>query len=219
MQTDIETKTLILVAGPSGAGKSVFINQYREGRLAPALQRLLPDDAQRWPQLGANDCMKRGVGIERVLPRDWQARGAIAHYDTAYIHRFGMSGYDADPIAPVFARAAQLIVVSILPAPAVLNAQFDTRLQAQRGKKSASHLFWRDHVRAPLEKLLQRLKGQDVRATGELYRNEEWLKGSYEAWERYARGLVTAKPGSRLITLEPCTEEGAGQNFRVVSVG
>jgi hypothetical protein len=219
MQGDIETKTLILVAGPSGAGKSVLINQYREGRLAPELQQLLPGDAQRWPQLGANDCMKRGVGIERVLPKDWRAPGAIAHYDTAYIHRFGLASYQDDPIAPVFERARNLVVVSILPAPHVLNAQFESRLSSLRGKKSASHLFWRDYVRGPVERALNRLRGQNVRATGELYRNAEWLKASYETWETYARGLVAMKPGSRLINLEPCADAEGGQSFRVISVG
>ena len=70
---DLGQKTLPLVAGPSGAGKTVFINQYRSGTLAPELTRLLPANGERWPQIGANDCLKRGVGIDRVLPRDWPA--------------------------------------------------------------------------------------------------------------------------------------------------
>lgn len=173
--TTPDTAELILVAGPSGSGKTVFINQFRSGNLPHELRRWLPESSERWPQLGANDCMKRGVGLAGVLPRNWTAPGAVVHYDTAYIHRFGLTSYDEDPISELFHRARRLIVVSIEPKPEVLKAQFSNRHARHRSQKSSSHLFWRDNVRSPLERLRQRIVGNAMRDTEDLYKDPVWL--------------------------------------------
>jgi len=213
---DLEKKTLLLVAGPSGAGKTVFINQYRSRTLAPELTRLLPANAERWPQIGANDCMKRGVGIDRVLPREWPAPGGIAHYDTAYVHRFGL-GYEHDPVSELFLNAGQVIVVSIRPPAETLKAQFEARTARQRAAKKTSHVLWKDHVRRPIERAIGRIKGIDPRDTGELYRDAGWLNRCYDEWTTFAGHLIRGKPGSRLIALEPCLDDRGNQSFRLIS--
>lgn len=221
LQSEAATKILLLIAGPSGAGKTVFINQFRAGTLAPELQQLLqqllPGNARTWPQVGANDCMKRGVGIGKVLPRDWQAPGAVVHYDTAYIHRFGVTAYEQDPIAGLFRSAGQIVAVSIAPPASALRAQFGNRLARQRGAKKASHLVWKDHVRRPIERALNRLRGLDPRDTGDLYRDAEWLARCYAEWNAYVGRLIAGKPGSRAVTLEPCVDAAGRPSFRVIS--
>lgn len=215
---DLGQKTLLLVAGPSGAGKTVFINQYRSGTLAPELTRLLPANAERWPQIGANDCMKRGVGIDRVLPRDWPAPGGIAHYDTAYVHRFGLSGYEQDPVSELFRSAGQVIAVSICPPAETLQAQFQDRAARHRGAKHVSHLLWKDYVRRPIERAIGRVKGTDPRDATELYRDASWLDRCYDEWAAFAGRLIRGKPGSLLIRLEPCLDDRGNQSFRLISV-
>lgn len=218
-RTTPDTAELILVAGPSGSGKTVFINQFRSGNLPLDLRRWLPDNSERWPQLGANDCMKRGVALASVLPHTWTAPGAVVHYDTAYIHRFGLKSYDEDPIAELFHRARRLFVISLEPKSEVLRAQFAERLARHRGKKSPSHLFWRDNVRSPLEKLRQRIKGIAVRDTEELYEDPLWHAVGAKAWNSYIRALVDRKPGSLLLALEPGPEVNGMETFRKISSG
>ncbi|MGQ0671374.1 MAG: hypothetical protein ACT4N2_00635 [Hyphomicrobium sp.] len=216
--TTPDDAVLVLVAGPSGAGKTIFINQFRAGTLAPELSDLLPAQAAHWPQVGANDCMKRGVGMNGVLPKNWSAPGAVVHYDTAYIHRFGVSRYEDDPVAELFRRAKRAIVVSIAPPADTLTAQYDDRMTRMRGAKKRSHLFWRDHVRAPIERTLVRLKGLEPRETRDLYRDPDWIARCYAEWDQFVRGLVGTKPGSRMLTLEPCAGAERGPSFRIVSM-
>ena len=214
---EIESKTLLLVAGPSGAGKTVLITQFRAGKLDPGIRKYLPDKAEAWPQIGANDCMKRGVGIEAVLPRDWSAPGGVVHYDTAYIHRFGLTRYEQDPIAELFDTAGRLIIVSISPSAAALKAQFDDRRARQLSDKKPSHLFWKTYVRRPIEKTINRLKRIDPRETRELYQDPEWVNRCTAAWTDFARRLVSRKPGSRLIVLKPVLDTQGNETFGVIS--
>ncbi len=217
MKIALEDKTLLLVAGPSGAGKTVFINQFRAGSLPRDLAQLLPSNAERWPQIGANDCMKRGVGLERVLPREWTAPGGIAHYDTAYVHRFGLAGYEQDPVYELFRKAGRLVVVSINPPADTLKAQFEGRMARQRSAKKATHLLWKDYVRRPIERALGRIKGVDPLDTGNLYRDSDWVDRCYAEWTAFAKNLIRGKPGSRLITLGPSSDTAGNPAFRVIS--
>ena len=212
----LENKVLVIVAGPSGSGKTVFINQFRSGTLAPELRLLLPDHSERWPQIGANDCMKRGVPLAAVLPKSWTADGGIVHYDTAYIHRFGLAGYDDDPSSDIFRRARRLIVISIVLSAGQLKDQFEARQAQHRHAKRKSHLFWRDHVRAPLERLFFRLKGLNPQATGDLYRNPAWLEGCYTEWDRFVGKAIAGIPGSRHVVLEPYAGPNQEPRFRIV---
>lgn len=213
----LESKFLLIVAGPSGSGKTVFINQFRSGTLAPELRRLLPEGAERWPQIGANDCMKRSLPLAKVLPKPWTSPGGVVHYDTAFIHRFGLAGYHDDPSADLFRRAAGAVVVSISPSADQLKIQFAAREAQRRGSKKRSHLFWKDNIRRPIERLLYRLKGQNPSATGDLYDDPAWLSRCTEAWAHFATGIFGAKSGSRLITLEPYLDAEKGPSFRIVS--
>ncbi len=213
----LESKVLVIVAGPSGSGKTVFINQFRSGTLAPALRELLPSGSERWPQIGANDCMKRGVPLIAVLPRQWTAPGGIVHYDTAYIHRFGLESYADDPVSGLFRGARQLYSISIAPSAAQLKHQFDLRQSQQRGAKKKSHLMWRDYVRGPLERTLGRLKGVNPRSTGDLYSDPHWLERCYEMWDLYVCQAVSGKEGSRHVTLEPFLDTDGQPRFRIVS--
>lgn len=212
----IESKVLLVVAGPSGSGKTVFINQFRAGTLAPELKALLPENAERWPQIGANDCMKRDVPLARVLPKVWTAPGGIVHYDTAYIHRFGLGSYHDDPGSELFRRAGRTVVVSIAPSAEQLQGQFEARQAQHRSSKKRSHLLWRDFVRAPVERLFHRLQGVDPHQTGELYEDPDWLSRCYREWDEFVRGIAGTKPGSHLITLEPYIDEKKGPSFRLV---
>jgi hypothetical protein len=209
----LDDKTVLLVAGPSGSGKTVFITAFRSGRLAADIAALLPQDAQSWPQIGANDCMKRGVDVAAVLPKPWTAPGAVVHYDTAYIHRFGLERYEDDPIHSLFESVGRLVVVSIAPTAETLKAQFAARSERQRSGKKASHLFWKDRVRRPLERVVSSLTGRGPRETGELYQSPEWLRRCYAAWDLYAHRLVEGKPGSSAITLEPAGRAPDGASF------
>lgn len=213
---DFEGKTLLLVAGPSGAGKTVFINQFRKGTLAPELRQLLPANAERWPQIGANDCMKRGVGIAGVLPEPWTAAGGVAHYDTAYIHRFGLDGYEHDPIAELFETVGRLIVISIMPDAAALTAQFDQRITRLNSRKKPSHLLWKQYVRRPLLRLLGDIKGGAPRGTRELYEDPAWIERCHEAWVAYAERLIDSKPGSSHVALEPAVGAEGEETFRPI---
>lgn len=221
MDPTIKTKTLLLVAGPSGCGKTVLINQYRGGTLAREIVDLLPADGERWPQIGANDCMKRGVRLDRILPRTWTEPGGVVHYDTAYVHRFGqppafLARYEDDPGTELFGLVARICAVSISPSADVLDRQFTQRLTRHRESKAASHLFWRDYVRGPGEQLIGRLKGVNARDTAALYRDPDWLARCYAAWASFVTVLIASKPGSRHVVLEP-TGGGSGAEFRVVS--
>jgi hypothetical protein len=212
----IEDKTLILVAGPSGSGKTVFINQFRSGTLDASVRRFLPENAERWPQIGGNDCMKRGVGVAAVVPKEWSAPGGVVHYDTAYMHRFGLTRYEQDPIAELLSHVARLVIVDIRPSGSTLKRQYADRLKTQRQRKRASHLFWRDRVRGPIERLLYRLRGVDPKLTADLYDQAGWLESTYAEWDRYKSQLIEGRPGSLVISVAP--DEGAEKpSFRVIS--
>lgn len=223
MDETLESKTLLLVAGPSGAGKTVLINQYRKNVLAPEIAALLPPDGRRWPQIGANDCMKRGIKLEGILPRSWPEAGGVVHYDIAYVHRFadgpsGIARYEDDPGSELFRRAGRIVAVSILPPVESLRRQFLARHERQRASKKASHLFWRDHVRGPVERVLARLGGVSGRETRELYGDADWLTRCYTTWTAYIGGLVSVKPGSRHVLLVP-GEDDKSQIFHFVTDG
>lgn len=197
----------------------MLITQFRKGALDPAIRRLLPDNAEAWPQIGANDCMKRGVRFDGVLPRDWSAPGGIAHYDTAYMHRFALTRYEEDPIAPLFEGVGRLTIVSLSLSPEALTAQFDLRRARQVSGKKPSHLLWKKLVRRPAERMLNRMKGVDPRDTRDLYSDPEWLARSTAAWTAFADRLVSTKPKSRLIVLEPVLDAEKRETFRVISGG
>jgi hypothetical protein len=150
------------------------------------------------------------------LPAEWAAPGGIAHYDTAYVHRFGLSSYDEDPICELFREVGRLVIISLSPSVATLKAQFDRRTRHQRGGKKGSHLLWRDYVRRPVERTFRRLKGIDVREAREFYGEPGWLKRCYDEWNAFAQRLVNDKPASHIMRLVPAPDASGKPSFRLL---
>lgn len=135
---------LLLVSGPSGGGKSTFIEQLRNGKLAPAIRSLLPAPSDGWPVVEANNVLK-----EDLSPVDFaqlvQAGNCLVHYDIVFIRKHGLRRYEDDPAMRLLAEAASLDVVFVRPDVAQLQTQFQERLQRQAATKSKGSKLLRKH--------------------------------------------------------------------------
>jgi energy-coupling factor transporter ATP-binding protein EcfA2 len=206
---------MLIVAGPSGAGKSTLIESLKRNSMAPELRSLLPEAASQWPVFEGNDFLKRSIDIDSVARDASAAGGLILHFDTAFGRRLGITDYELDPAFGVIQRASTLVIISIHPAPETLRSQFERRQGDQRRRRGWMREAWRQIVHRPLRGLIRRASGKQMVDTSRIFRKPGDLEQCYRDWSVFARSLVSAKPGSKLIWLEPQVDDAGTATFAV----
>lgn len=213
---DEELADVLLVSGPSGAGKSTFIHLLTVGRLPDGLLSLLPDEVEDWPVVEANDCLKRGVTVESLRTRASASGGLILHYDTAFIFRKGLRGYQQDPVFKVLSEAKSLVIVSLNPSPEVLRAQFEDRRRLQMRNKGWFRQAWSMSVHRPLRHMRLKLRGRTFVDTADLYKEPRQINKCYREWDAFARSVVHAKPNSKLLYVVPQQSPGLHRSYTMI---
>jgi hypothetical protein len=84
-----------------------------------------------------------------------------------------------------------------------LRAQFEGRLQDQRQDKGWARVAWRSLFHRPVRAVRRRLSGQRTIDTSRIYARPDELAQVYSQWTAFARALVSGRPGSRLLRVEP----------------
>jgi hypothetical protein len=74
---------------------------------------------------------------------------------------------------------------------------------------------WRQIVHRPLRGLIRRASGKQMVDTSRIFRKPGDLEQCYRDWSVFARSLVSAKPGSKLIWLEPQVDDAGTATFAV----
>lgn len=208
---------LIWVAGPSGGGKSTFIRQLAAKTLAPEILALLPDLAGTWPLVEANnvlkgDLPKKSLRVDMSRTAEW-----LVHYDIVFIHCYGITSYENDPIMDLLISAEVLDVVFVKPACDVLLTQFHERKIRHHHTKSKASLIWGRWFRRPLRRALAPWTGKPVLTTVELYGRPHWLESCYQQWESFCHNLIAHHPNARLSVVEPFSATEHAANFRLVN--
>lgn len=196
-------KHILIVSGPSGGGKSTFIRQLLDKTLDPEILALLPDVTD-WPIIEANDVLKGDLSTETIRDMTRPSPGWIAHYDIAFIHRKGLTQYEADPFIKLLDDATTLYAVFVKPDYLSIRKQFAARKAIRQKSKSKARIFWKHFIHQPMRRMLSPVTGQSTVSTEDLYQTEEWLTSCYRTWERFLQTLQN-KNQAQLIVVQPAT--------------
>ena len=203
---------ILLISGPSGAGKSAFIRHLEALSLPDEIKSLLPTGCHQWPSIEANDVLKGNRQLDEIIATSNNSPNIVFHYDIVMIHTRHLESYENDPVMALLSRCQKLTIVSILPKPAVLIAQFSRRLGAQRSKKSIPSKLWAYGFKKPMRYVLNLVRGKKHTPTHLLYQQNQWIEHCYQQWNRYTQSLLSQEPSSTMISLEP-SPSSADNNF------
>lgn len=198
--------SLVLVAGPSGAGKSTLMDQISAGTLSPGLASALPPGAKAWPHTDCKAYLRKKPPTHGLTGVPKTLDGLVCHYDIMRPISMSFGSFAADPGLSILNAAKDVVIVSILPPPERVAAQFKARAETMLAERQADRLRQLRYrltgrkdvaIKAPQKKLL------------DLYNTPGWLDGWYEDWLSYV-GQQCRDPSVRALSVDFALEgEGA----------
>lgn len=208
---------VLVVSGPSAGGKSTLIDALETGRLAAAIEELLPAGAASWAHVDGNDILKRGTPLESALPEGENIPGVIVHYDFVHILRVGFgSDYGEDPVFRIFDMCNKVTVCDVRPSHERLFQHFADRLREQQRRKGWARVAWRRWVHDPLRQIRMSLKGERHLIKEDIYRDPRWMKSCYAGWDTFLAGLQESRSDVTVVRVEPVGAADEAPGFRLM---
>ena len=169
--TNSVAQTVVLIAGPSGSGKSTLLKDLKSGSLTGDIKSLFPQDAEKWPDIEANDLLKqiRKPGRHSASGNGTNSPCSIIHYDTHFLRHFGLTDYADDPASRLWSETKRLHIIDLAVDRQTVAQQFDRRHQNHRAGKSTASRTWEILVRKPLGYLATLVSGKPTVPTAKLY--------------------------------------------------